>query len=50
MEAKFLMTTIRPRLSNDEGDSNENGKKNLDGFRLAKQQLCKRITVFFYIS
>ena len=28
------MTTIRPRLSNDDGDSNENGKKNLDGFRL----------------
>ena len=36
-------------LSNDDGDGNENGKKAL-GFRLAKQQLYRWITVFVYIS
>jgi len=35
----FWMTTIGPRSSNDEGDSNENGQKK-KRFRLAKQQLC----------
>ena len=32
-------------LSNDDGDGNENGKKS-NRFRLAKQQLCKCITLF----
>ena len=32
------MTTIGPRLSNDDGDSNEKDKKKTDRFRLAKQQ------------
>ena len=35
--------------SNDDGDSNENGK-NTDRFILAKQQLCTSITLFLYIS
>ena len=36
-------------LRNDDGDSNENGKKS-NRFRLAKQQLCACITFFLYIS
>ena len=35
-------------LSNDDADSNENGKKAVL-FRLAKQQLCTCITLFLYI-
>ena len=34
-------------LSNDDGDGNENGKKN-NRFRLAKQQLCTNITLFLF--
>ena len=37
MVAKFLDDNNRLRLSNDDCNSNENGKKNLDRFILAKQ-------------
>ena len=37
-------------LRSDDGDGNENGKKAIDRFRLAKQQLCTCITLFLYIS
>ena len=36
-------------LSNDDRDGNENGKKS-NTFRLAKQELCTCITLFWYIS
>ena len=36
---------IEEQLSDDEDDVSENGKKNTT-FRLAKQQLCKSITLF----
>ena len=39
------MTTTGWRLSNDDGDSNDNGKKN----PTTKQQLCKCITLFLVV-
>ena len=37
MVAKFWITTIGLRLSDDDRDSNEEGKKKTNRFRLAKQ-------------
>ena len=50
--AKFLDDNNRAEVKQRRRrHSNENGKKkNLDGFRLAKQQLCVCITLFLYIS
>ena len=38
--------SLLARLSNDDGDVNENGIKLSNRFRLAKQQLCTCITLF----
>ena len=47
-EAKVPVLTLES-LSNEDADGNENGK-NAMLFRLAKQQLCTCITLFWYIS
>ena len=45
LSSSFSRTVIVGSLSNDDGDANENCKKN-NRFRLAKQQLCTCITLF----